>query len=161
MTLKRFLPDRKTLQNHKLFQLFGDFIHDADLWHMNRHSVSEAVLWGAICCFLPIPFQMVPCLLLCIWRRCNIPIAIALVWISNPITMAPMMYFAFEVGAWVTGQSVDLSTYDLSWNWLFSRLAEIWLPLVVGCLTCGVSLGALGFIGVQLFWGTRAETESD
>jgi len=159
MTFKRFLPDRKTLQNQKIFRLFGAFIHDADLWHMNRHSVSEAFLWGFLCCFLPIPFQMAPCLLLCIWRRCNIPIAIALVWISNPITMAPMMYFAFEVGAWITGQSVDLSTYDLSWDWLVSRLAEIWMPLIVGCLTCGLTLGVLGFLGVQLYWGIRAKAD--
>ena len=159
MTFKRFLPDRKTLQNHKIFRLFGAFIHDADLWHMNRHSVSEAVLWGFLCCFLPIPFQMAPCLLLCIWRRCNIPIAIALVWISNPITMAPMMYFAFEVGAWITGQSIDLSTYDVSWAWIASRLAEIWMPLIVGCLTCGLTLGVLGFVAVQLYWGMRTKSD--
>ena len=126
---------------------------------MNRPSVSEAVLWGFLCCFLPIPFQMAPCLLLCIWRRCNIPIAIALVWISNPITMAPMMYFAFEVGAWITGQSIDLSTYDVSWAWIASRLAEIWMPLIVGCLTCGLTLGALGFIAVQLYWGLRTKSD--
>ena len=159
MPLKRFLPDRTKLKNQKIFQFFGDFIHDADLWHMNRHSVSEAFFWGAICCFLPIPFQMAPCLLLCIWRRFNIPIAIALVWISNPMTMAPMMYFAFEVGTWITGQSVDLSTYNLSWDWLISRIAEIWLPLIVGCLTCGLTLGGLGFLGVQFYWRMRPEQD--
>ena len=51
--------------------------------------------------------------MLCILRRCNIPIAIAVVWISNPITMGPMMYFAYKLGGAVTGQAADLEAMGL------------------------------------------------
>ena len=152
MNLKKFLPKRSQLQKYKALRIFGNFIHDADLWHMNAQSVPEAFFWGAVCSFLPIPFQMVPCLLFCIWRRCNIPIAIAIVWISNPITMGPMMYFAYEVGTWITGETVTLTTIELSWDWLVLRLKEIWLPLIVGCLTCGVVAGGCGYGVTYFYW---------
>jgi uncharacterized protein (DUF2062 family) len=66
--------------------------------------------------------------------------------------MAPMMYFAFEVGAWITGQTINLSTFNLSWDWLASRLAEIWFPLIVGCLTCGLVTGSLSYLIVQCYY---------
>jgi hypothetical protein len=33
------------------------------------------------------------------------------------------------------------------------------MPLIVGCLTCGLTLGVLGFLGVQLYWGMRAKAD--
>ena len=138
-----------------VFRLFERFTYDQDLWHMNRHSVSEAIFWGSVCCFLPMPFQMIPCLLLCILRRCNIPIAIAVVWISNPITMGPMMYFAYKLGAVVTGQAADVDAIDLSWAWLAERLSEIWAPLIVGCLLCGATMGLIGFLLSHYYFSRR------
>ena len=155
MNLKRYIPDQKALRKSRLFRLFERFTHDQDLWHMNRHSVSEAIFWGPVCCFLPMPFQMIPCLLLCILRRCNIPIAIAVVWISNPITMGPMMYFAYKLGAVVTGQAADVDAIDLSWAWLAERLSEIWAPLIVGCLLCGATMGLIGFILSHYYFSRR------
>ena len=155
MQKKTWLPDKSDLQKNFIFRKLGNFLSDEDLWHMNRHSVSEALLWGSVCCFLPIPFQMFPCLLFCIWRRTNIPIAIAVVWISNPITMGPMMYFAFEVGAALTGTDISLTDFELSWDWLVSGLGEIWRPLIIGCLICGFSFGGLAFLTAQFYYLSR------
>lgn len=155
MDLRKYLPTQGQLNNSRFFRSMGRFTQDRDLWHMNRHSVSEAVFWGAICCFLPMPFQMVPCLVLCILRRCNIPIAIAVVWVSNPITMAPMMYFAYEIGTLITGDVVRLDVIELSWHWLAERLAEVWLPLILGCLLCGFTTGVLGYLTVQWYYWAR------
>ncbi|MDZ7826519.1 MAG: DUF2062 domain-containing protein [Gammaproteobacteria bacterium] len=40
----------------------------------------------------------------------------------------------------------------LSWEWLVARADEIWLPLTVGSLICGVVAAALGFATMQLLW---------
>jgi hypothetical protein len=152
MWLKKYLPNKSELEKSKILSILGAIIFEPNLWHMNRYSVSHAVLIGSICCFLPIPFQMLPCAILCAHRKCNIPIAIAIVWISNPITMAPMMYFAYRLGAWLTGTGADLGTFELSFQWLGLRLAEIWQPLILGCLICGLTLGLTGFILVRIYW---------
>ena len=67
--------------------------------------------------------------------------------------MAPMMYFAYEVGSQVTGDMIQLDRIELSWQWLADRLAEVWLPLILGCLLCGATMGVLGYASVQgYFW---------
>ena len=78
-------------------------VFENNLWHFNRHSVSYAVLVGLFCCFLPIPFQMIPGIFLCMWLGANIPLAVALIWISNPITIPAMFYFTYRLGTLLMG----------------------------------------------------------
>jgi hypothetical protein len=66
--------------------------------------------------------------------------------------MAPMMYFAYRLGAWLTGTDAKLGTIEISFQWLGLRLAEIWQPLILGCLICGLSMGLVGFITVRIYW---------
>ena len=49
--------------------------------------------------FLPVPFQMVLAALGALWRRVNLPLAVALICITNPLTMAPAFYLCYKVGA--------------------------------------------------------------
>lgn len=62
------------------------------------------------------------------------------------------MYFAYEVGTWITGETATFTTIELSWDWLVLRLREIWLPLIVGCLTCGVAAGSFGYGITYYYW---------
>lgn len=152
MPLRKYLPTREQLREIKSLQFLGEMIFEPNLWHFNRHSVSYAVLFGLFCCFLPIPFQMIPCVLSCVLIRCNVPLAIALVWTSNPITMPPMMYFAYRVGTGLLGQSNQVVSIDLSLEWLTAQLAIVWQPLLLGSLVCAVTSGLIGFVIVQLYW---------
>ena len=155
MNLKRYIPDQATLRKSGLFRLLERFTHDQDLWHMNRHSVSEAIFWGSVCCFLPMPFQMLPCLLFCILRRCNIPIAIAVVWISNPHHHGANDVFRLQTRRSCDWKAADVDAIDLSWAWLAERLSEIWAPLIVGCLLCGATMGLIGFLLSHYYFSRR------
>lgn len=127
-------------------------IFEPNLWHFNRHSVSFAFLVGIFCCFLPMPFQMVPCVLLCVWLRCNVPISIALVWVSNPLTMPAMFYSTYRLGTWLLGRQNQVTHIDLSWQWLSSQLAAVWEPLLLGSVLTGLTLGCVGFVSVRIYW---------
>jgi len=150
--LKRYLPTKEQLRNTPSLKFLGDVIFEPNLWHFNRHSVSFGALIGIFCCFLPIPFQMIPCLFLVIWVRCNVPVAIAFVWISNPVTMAPMMYFTYRVGTWMLDQPNTVTEIHISIDWLSSQLALVWQPLILGSITTGATLGILSFVLVRLYW---------
>lgn len=152
MPFKKYLPTRERLLETRSLQFLGQRIHDPNLWHVNRHSISYAALIGGICCFLPIPFQMIPCLFLCVWIRCNIPVAVVIVWISNPLTMPPMMYFAYRVGNWMMGQTNRVESIELSINWLTAQISIVWEPILLGSLASGFSIGIVGFIAVRLYW---------
>ena len=57
--LRKFLPDPHTIRDHKSLQLFGKLLHDPNLWHLNRRSVSLAFANGMFFMWVPLPFQMI------------------------------------------------------------------------------------------------------
>lgn len=152
MNIKKHLPTREQLKRTKSLQFLGDMIFESNLWHFNRHSVSYAVLIGSICCFLPMPFQMIPGVLACVLIKCNVPLTIAVIWISNPITMPPMMYFAYRVGSALMGAPAPTEPVNLTLEWFTEQLAIVWQPLLLGCIFCGVVMGVTGFALVRLYW---------
>jgi uncharacterized protein (DUF2062 family) len=48
---------------------------------------------GLFCAFIPVPFQMLLAAPSAIIFSANLPVSIALVWITNPITMPPIFFF--------------------------------------------------------------------
>lgn len=152
MWFKKYLPTQEQLRNTRTLQFLSHIIFEPNLWHFNRHSVSFAALVGLFCCFLPIPFQMIPCVLMVAWVRCNLPLAVAFVWISNPITMPPMMYFCYRIGTTILDRPNHVETVEISVEWLASQVAHVWQPLLLGCLLTGLVLGVIGFVSVRIYW---------
>ena len=155
MNLKKHLPTREQIEKIRALGFLQHMLLEPNLWRMNRYSLSFGFLVGGICCFLPIIFQMVPCVLICIWIRCNVPMALLVVWISNPITIAPMMYFAYRVGSLVLCMEQQTNMLDPSLPWFFDQLGIIWKPLIVGCLICGTAFGLAGFLFIRLYYRWR------
>jgi len=150
--IKRFTPDHKAIKNHKHLRMFGKLLHDPNLWHMNRRSVSGAFAVGLFWAFVPLPFQMVGAAATAIATRVNLPISVALVWITNPITIPPMFYSTYLVGTWLLNEPSKEFHFELSIEWLGESLAGIWQPLLLGSLLCGVISAILGYILVRGLW---------
>ena len=150
--LKQYLPTPQELRANPALRPLGSLLHATDIWHFNRRSVSGAAFIGLFCCFLPIPFQMVVAGAIAWWARCNLPISVALVWISNPVTMAPMFYFAYRLGAWLLNMQLQVDSIDLSWSWLTSNFGLIGYPLLFGSLVCGWVAGVTAFIVIRVVW---------
>lgn len=155
MNLKKYLPTSEQVAKIRVLSSLRHLLLEPNLWHMNRYSLSFGFLIGGICCFLPIFFQTVPCVLLCVWIRCNVPLAVLVVWISNPITTGPMMYFAYRVGLWVLGTEQEIALLNPSLGWFIDQLSIIWQPLLVGSLACGFAFGIAGFIVIRLYYRWR------
>ena len=151
--IKRYMPDHKTIRNNKqLNKVFGTLLHDPNLLHLNRRSVSMAFFVGLFMAFVPLPTQMLMAAAIAIIIRCNLPIAIGLVWITNPITMPPIFYFAYKVGTWILGTPEHAFNIELSWDWIATELAAIWEPFLLGCAISGLIFGTIGYITVRILW---------
>lgn len=150
--IKRFTPDHETVRNHKHLQVFGKLLHDPNLWHLNRRSVSGAFAVGLFWAFVPMPFQMIGASATAIPTRVNLPISVALVWITNPITIPPMFYFTYLVGTWILGEPPQTVEFQLTWEWMSTSLAGIWKPLYLGSLLCGVIAAVAGYASIRGFW---------
>lgn len=150
--IKKYMPDHQKIKEHKHLQIFGDMIHDPNLWHMNRRSVSGAFAVGLFCAFVPIPFQMILAAAIAIVVRVNLPISVALVWISNPVTIPPMFYGAYKVGALVLGEKPSQMEFVLSWDWITTEMPLIMEPFLLGCFICGVVCSLSGYFAIRMLW---------
>ncbi len=150
--IKRYLPDHATLKEHKSLRVFGQLILEPNLWHLNKRSVSGAFSVGLFCAFIPVPFQMLLAAGGALLFRVNLPVSVALVWITNPITMPPIFYFAYVTGAWVLGLTPESIEFALNWHWLKTTLLQIWQPFLLGCLILGSLSAIAGNLASRLLW---------
>ena len=150
--IKRYMPDHKSIKEHKHLRIFGPLLHNANLWHLNRHSVAGAFAVGLFMAWTPVPFQMVLAAAAAILFSVNPPIALGLVWITNPITMPLLFWFAYWVGSNILGTPpVDIE-FAISYEWMQTVLPQIWKPFLFGCLINGVISALIGYYGMQSFW---------
>jgi len=151
--IKKYIPDHgKIKSNPQLNRIFGRLLHDPNLLHLNRHSVTGATFIGLFMAFMPIPFQMIPAATFAIIFRVNLPISIALVWISNPITMPPIFYFSYLVGTWILGTELIEIEFHVTMEWFSTRLIEIWQPFLLGSIVVGLVIAIIGTISIRLLW---------
>ncbi len=150
--IRRFAPDHKTLREHRHLQIFGKLLHDPNLWHLNRRSVSGGFAVGLFWAMIPMPFQMVAAAATAILFRVNLPISVVLVWITNPLTMPPIFYFNYLVGTWLLPGCQPIGKVEMSMEWFTHSLAEIWQPLYLGSVVVGLVLAALSYVAIRGFW---------
>ena len=114
--------------------------------------MGNACFVGLFCAFIPIPGQTLIALAAAIALRCNLPIVLVLVQVTNPITIPPMFFFAYRLGAWLLGAEVAVTEFDLSWDSLFGQLVRLWQPLLLGSLICGWVSGITLMLSARLLW---------
>lgn len=153
--IKRLLPDHDKIRDHKHLQFLGPLLHDPNLLHLNRRSVSGAFAVGLFMAWVPLPFQMLLSAITAIISRVNLPISVALVWITNPITMPPMFYFAYKVGTWVMGIKPHGTKFELTMEWFTQKIDVIWQPLLLGSLIVAIVCSILGFLSIRGLWRLR------
>lgn len=149
---RRYMPTQEALSRYSALKPLGKLLYEPELWHLHRRSVSGACFIGLFCAFLPIPLQMLVSAAIAILTRCNLPISVALVWITNPITMPPVFYFTYELGAWLLGTHVSTENAELDMAWVTSQFDAIWKPLLLGSVLCGWVSGVTAYVLVRVSW---------
>lgn len=149
---KRYMPDPHQIKQNKSISVFGNWLHDPNLWHLNRRSVAGAFAVGLFFAWWPVPLQMLFAAAAAIVFRTNLPISVGLVWISNPITMPPMFYFAYKVGAWLIGTPERAFEFEPTVEWIASELAIIWKPFLTGCMSLAIISSMIGFFAIHIIW---------
>lgn len=150
--IKRYMPDPSLLRTHRRLRHLGAWLHDENLWHLNRRSVAGGVAAGLFWAMIPIPAQMLVAAFSAIAVRINLPISVALVWLTNPITMPAVFYFNYLVGTWLLGTPPGVGEFQPSIEWIAREINSIWKPLYLGSLLIGALLACLGYGAVRLYW---------
>ncbi|WP_100640971.1 DUF2062 domain-containing protein [Alteromonas facilis] len=150
--IRRLLPDHKSVLENRFIALFGQLLHDPNLWHLNRRSAAGAFAIGLFFAFWPVPFQMWLAAAAAIPFRVNLPLSIATVWITNPFTMPPIFYAAYKIGSTVLGAEMSTFAFELSWEWVVNSLSSIGPAFLLGCAICSVIGGIVGYYGLNALW---------
>lgn len=157
--LKRVIPKPEKVRSIESLRVLGDILHEPNLWHINRHSVSRAFLVGIFMAFIPMPFQMLAAAGAALMINANLPLSVALVWISNPFTMPPIFYFSYKVGAWLLDRPIITFEFQLSWSWLSERITEIGIPLYVGSLAVATVASCSAYLIIQYLWRRKVRAD--
>jgi len=125
-TLKSLVPSPAKIREMKALSVLGDWVYAGNLWHINRYSTSMAFFVGLFVAFMPIPGQMLLAALLAVLLRCNLPLSVTLVWITNPVTMPAIYFLAYRVGSLILEVPVGQLDFELTFAWLSQSLATTW-----------------------------------
>ncbi len=131
---------------------FRHLMHDHRLWGVRRKNVVPAVALGAFIAFLPFPGHPVWASLAALALRVNVPIAALTTFISNPLTMGPMYYFAYQLGALLLGVPQKPIAVEMSVDWVTHTFVNIWQPMLLGCLLLGSAAALLAYVTLDLVW---------
>jgi len=150
--IKRYMPHPDRIRGNKSLRFLGRLLDDPNLLHLNRHSVARAMAIGLFAAFMPMPMQMLLAAALAIPLRANLPISVGLVWLTNPLTMPPVFYCTYKLGAWLLGVPPMHMPEEITVAWIGQRLHALWQPLLLGSLVTGLVFSALGYMGTMFYW---------
>jgi uncharacterized protein (DUF2062 family) len=153
--LKRYTPNPNEIKTNPSLAWLNKYLSNPSLWNFNRKSISKAFAVGLFCAFVPVPFQMLLAAPAAVIFSANLPVSIALVWITNPITMPPIFYGCYKLGAWVLGVSIE-QDFIMSFEYVWQVFDLIWQPFLLGCLIVSMLSSVLGYFSIQLLYRLKA-----
>lgn len=156
--LKRFmrpLPRRSNIHKYPGLKWFSDSAYKRSyLWSFKGSSMRPALFWGMIISLSPlVGIQMLVAFFVALYVRANLPLIVALQWISNPFTMGPIYFADYKIGRVLlelTGFKTDrnkILNKDYDWNnFQFKDLLDLldtFPPMFVGGAVIGVFFGVI------------------
>ncbi|ORU90348.1 MAG: ATP-binding protein [Cycloclasticus sp. symbiont of Poecilosclerida sp. M] len=150
--IKKYFPDHKTIKEHKHLQVFGSLLHNQNLWHLNRRSFAGAIAVGLFVAFIPLPTQMVIAAAAAIVLHVNLPVSVATVWVTNPVTMPPIFFSAYWIGAWILDTPMDTDGFLFTFESIMESLSNNWQPFLLGCFIMGCLCSTIGYALARGFW---------
>ena len=141
------MPSQAALRENKLLKIFGERFLEPDYWNYNRRSSAIAIAAGLFASWFPLPFHSLLAIGSALLLRGYLPLAIAMVWVSNPLTIAPMMVGAYRLGNHMLGLPMR--------NFKHLFVHDFWAiapPLLTGAFTLALSSALLGWLLTRIFW---------
>ncbi|MFC0269380.1 DUF2062 domain-containing protein [Kushneria aurantia] len=150
--LRRFLPDPESIRRRRSLRLIHPLLGNPSLWIVSRRSIANGLSVGLFCALMPIPCQMLVAALGAWWLRGHLPLALALVWLTNPLTMPVVFYVSYRVGAFLLHMPPGELPHKVSISWFTEQLIDAMPALLLGSLVCGLILALSANLLARLGW---------
>ena len=150
-TLKKYSPKRENINLGWL----NKHLTDPELWKWNKKSIAKAFAIGLFCAFLPVPIHMLLAGILAVSFSANIMLSLLIVWVNNPITIVPIIYFTYKLGASIIGVEID-PEFEFSFGYLMDNFWSATLALWIGGLITSILMATLGYFTIISIYKFRA-----
>jgi uncharacterized protein (DUF2062 family) len=131
---------------------FRHLLHDHRLWGIRRKTVVPAFSLGLFIACLPFPGHFVSAALAALALRINIPVASVTTFVVNPLTVGPLFYFEYQLGALLLSIESGPPQFELSIDWVTHTFVSIWQPMLLGSVLVGSVIALLGFVILDALW---------
>ena len=150
--LRAMTPSRERLEATPGLRRLAPHLSHPKLWQWSRRSVAMGLAVGLFVGLLIPVAQFVFAVAAAVCLRSNVAVAAAGTLVSNPLTVPPIYYAAYQMGAWATGTSAAEGMSLLDPLSLFEHVGSVGLPLFTG-LTMTASMAALAsYVLVSRAW---------
>ncbi len=159
---RRWLPSTERISRSKILSIFGQHLLNPQIWYINRKSITKAMFIGTFFGLIPIPFHSLFIVVAVLLLRVNLPLSLMMCWLSNPLTIVPIIYVSFWTGtqifqvhmideAMLKGVLHQISDWitHFGQGYVDLSLAKI---LIVGMITVAFITALLLTILTNLYW---------
>lgn len=151
LRLSLLIPRQHHLNGTIFHRVIGDRLFDPRLWKPTNKSVSTGFAIGIFIALTPTIGVQIPLIIIvALFLRVNIPVALAASWVTNPLT-APVIYsLQYKLGLWLSGapDSNELAGFTGMLR-IFFRYA---IPLWVGSLVSATGSSVAAYAGISTVW---------
>ncbi len=149
--IRKTLKGRKGKTSSKIQALLDKYKLPHGYFGTNRRSMTRGIaigwFWGSI----PMPMQMGGVLAITPFVKFNVPIAIAFVWLSNPLTYPPIFYGEYLIGNFLLGRE-SIEGIELTMQWFHAHWGQIATSLYVGAFFVATVLNVGVYALVNWLW---------
>ena len=132
------------------------------LWSLTKNEFKQKYignLLGIFWAFIPMPMQMLAVLTITPFIKFNVPIAISMVWLSNPLTMPFMYYMEYQTGSFLLGNE-SLDDIELTLAWFSANWDKIITPLYVGTIPYSLGISSIVYFIINKLWIDSVKKEN-
>jgi uncharacterized protein (DUF2062 family) len=155
----RFLKHPRKLKHSGLMRWFALHFLNKRVWKPTQHTFSGGMAIGTFITLQLLPIQMPSATILAAIFRVNIPIALVMCWLSNPVTMAALVPLEYQVGKWVLAWLTEVPSTPFPTE-LPPDVAGMWLALkehapvmLFGGVILGGLFAPLSYVASYFSWG--------
>ncbi|NML18638.1 DUF2062 domain-containing protein [Azohydromonas caseinilytica] len=164
-----FRPTPEALQRQRWLRWLGPSIQHPGLWSVNRHAIALGLAIGIFFGLLIPVAQMPLSAAAAVLLRAHLPTAVVSTFVTNPVTVAPLYYAAWRLGATVLGEQEAAAPAVLAappatarpakadtglswWSTLWQRLQGVGKPLLLGLALMATLTGLAAYALVSALW---------
>jgi uncharacterized protein (DUF2062 family) len=155
----RFLKHPRKLKHSGVMRWFALHFLNKRVWKPTQHTFSGGLAIGTFITLQLLPIQMPSATILAAIFRVNIPIALVMCWLSNPLTIAALVPLEYAVGKWALAFLTVVPTTPFPTK-LPADVAGLWLALkehapvmLFGGVVLGAFLAPASYVLSYLSWG--------